>query len=223
VFLEITAPLGALGLVDADALPPRTSVAFERTASVSGPGPPPVVIAGADVPAAVAAIRESRAVDAGTVVGNTGDGVVYRFAWADTPPELLACVRRVDGVVLAATAVDDAWTVELRFPDGDATSRFYDGYDDSDHPITIRHSSGSVTTRRGPRDALTPKQRTALSRAMRAGYFEVPRRTTTAELAGELDISDTALSQRLRRALSTLLRVTADRSYAVGAAGARDD
>lgn len=52
---------------------------------------------------------------------------------------------------------------------------------------------------------LTPIQRTTLRRALTAGYFEVPRETTLRELADEFDVSEQAVSGRLRRGLRTLL------------------
>jgi predicted DNA binding protein len=47
---------------------------------------------------------------------------------------------------------------------------------------------------------LTPAQEEALETAYRMGYFEMPRAATTAGIAAELDISKSALLQRLQRA-----------------------
>lgn len=55
---------------------------------------------------------------------------------------------------------------------------------------------------------LSTRQREVLLHALEAGYFEVPRRTTLAELAAELEISDQALSALLRRGQTQLLRHT---------------
>lgn len=52
---------------------------------------------------------------------------------------------------------------------------------------------------------LQAEQREALQVALEAGYFDVPRNATLVELVEELDVSDSAVSRRLRRALSTLL------------------
>jgi len=65
-------------------------------------------------------------------------------------------------------------------------------------------------------------QRDALSRAVAAGYFEVPRRTTLVELADELDISDTAVSQRIRRGMANVLQDSALASKA-GTTTVRND
>ena len=45
---------------------------------------------------------------------------------------------------------------------------------------------------------LTEKQKEAIQRVSDAGYYEQPRETTLSEVASELDITQSALSQRLR-------------------------
>ncbi len=53
---------------------------------------------------------------------------------------------------------------------------------------------------------LTEKQRTAAVRAMAAGYYERPRETSLEELAEDLGISKSALSQRLSAVESKLAK-----------------
>lgn len=206
VLVELTVPLGALGLTRAHTLPERTRIEFERTASVCGCGSPSIWISGDRVEAAVAVVRESPLIEDCTLLGETGDGSVYQLTWDETLPGLIEHVRETDGAILSAIAVDDTWTVELRFPDRVTAAHFYSHYDDPDHPITIRSTSSSGTAQQARRDLLTAEQRDALGRAIDAGYFDVPRKTTLVELARELDVSDTAVSQRLRRGLSSILR-----------------
>ena len=57
---------------------------------------------------------------------------------------------------------------------------------------------------------LTDKQREAAARAVAAGYYETPRQATVGELAAELDISKSAMSQRLA-AVESKLAVSAFR------------
>jgi len=52
---------------------------------------------------------------------------------------------------------------------------------------------------------LTPGQAAALETAYEMGYFEVPKRVTSAEVATELDISKSAFLERLRRGQARLL------------------
>ncbi|MEF8776007.1 MAG: helix-turn-helix domain-containing protein [Haloarculaceae archaeon] len=48
-------------------------------------------------------------------------------------------------------------------------------------------------------DGLTAAQREALLRAVRGGYYSIPRETSTMDLAEELTIFDQAVTERLRR------------------------
>lgn len=53
----------------------------------------------------------------------------------------------------------------------------------------------------GPWFGLTRRQRTTLELAVERGYYDIPRRCTTIELADELGISDQAVTERLRRGI----------------------
>lgn len=209
MYLEITAPLGILGVTHST-LPERTRVEFERTASIPGPSSPWLLISGSGVESAVADIRNNRAIDEVLLVAETDDGCIYRLRGVEARSGFVEGVRDTAGIVLSAIAEDESWTFDIRFPNHNAASRFYTQYDDPDHPITIQKSSPSVPARsRG--EMLTNEQRDALARALEAGYFEVPRETTLIELADEIGISDSAVSQRLRRGLANLLRHEVDR------------
>ncbi|GAB7014154.1 helix-turn-helix domain-containing protein [Halolamina salina] len=55
---------------------------------------------------------------------------------------------------------------------------------------------------------LSTKQIEALGAALEAGYFETPRRTDLGTLAEQFDISEQALSERLRRGVAAVLEST---------------
>lgn len=57
--------------------------------------------------------------------------------------------------------------------------------------------------------ALTDRQRRTLALAYEKGYFDVPRGTSLTDLATTLSVSEQAVSERIRRGLETVLRVTA--------------
>jgi predicted DNA binding protein len=56
--------------------------------------------------------------------------------------------------------------------------------------------------------SLTDKQRQTLELALRSGYYERPREIDLTELAARLDISKSAVSQRLRAAEHKLIKQT---------------
>ena len=55
-------------------------------------------------------------------------------------------------------------------------------------------------------DVLTAKQRRTLELALEAGYYDRPREADLSYLADELDVSKSAVSQRLRTAETKLIR-----------------
>ncbi|ELZ27044.1 bacterio-opsin activator HTH domain-containing protein [Halogeometricum pallidum JCM 14848] len=59
-----------------------------------------------------------------------------------------------------------------------------------------------------PGDGLTDRQHEALRVAFELGYFEIPRRTSLQQIATELDISASSVSERLRRAQTKLIHET---------------
>jgi predicted DNA binding protein len=72
--------------------------------------------------------------------------------------------------------------------------------EENDH----RYELLSKTTTDDPEELLTARQREVLSAALRAGYLDVPRRCTLAELADRLDADKSTVSGVLRRAHARL-------------------
>jgi predicted DNA binding protein len=206
MILEITVPLDAIDLLGGQSLPDGTSLEIGRTVSIAGTGTTSLRVAGDGVEDVLAALRENPAVDEVLLVGDTAEVSTYHVRLADGPPELVERVWDAGGTVVSAAAEGDSWTLELRFPDQDAASGFYARYGGSDDRVGLQYSSPTATSRRESNGALTSEQREALDRAFETGYFEVPRRTSTADLAADLNISDTAVSQRLRRGVANILR-----------------
>ncbi|MFB6161431.1 MAG: helix-turn-helix domain-containing protein [Haloferacaceae archaeon] len=211
MLVDVTAPLGALGLDASPGLPARTTVEFERTVAAGGAAY--LRIDGTDVAAVVAALRGSPHVADVAPVDDPEIAGVYRLTWGDAPA-LFRAVTGVDGAVVAARAADGGWTFTLRFPSRDAASRFVERHD-GDPPVTVEqiHRTDRLRTR-----GLTAEQHVALRRAVDAGYFAVPRRATLSDLADDLGISDTAASQRLRRGLATVLPAVVDPNRGLGRA-----
>lgn len=65
--------------------------------------------------------------------------------------------------------------------------------------------------RRGGLDALTDRQREALSVAVERGYYELPRETTTAEIGDAMGIDRRTAEEHLRRAERAIVGIVFDR------------
>jgi predicted DNA binding protein len=92
----------------------------------------------------------------------------------------------------------------LRCPSGDAFVAVKEAWETRYGAFRTR---ALHTERDGRADRpLSEKQHDTLVLALERGYFEVPRRTTLGDLAEELGVSDTAVSQRIRRGCRGLVR-----------------
>jgi predicted DNA binding protein len=222
VFFEITAPIEVLGLAR-DSLPAGTRAEFERTVPMLDGARPTVVLSGSERRAAADAFRRAPTVDAFDHLGDVEGASVHRLTWDEAPPEFVSQVRETDCTVLSGDATGETWSFELRFPSEDAASRFYGEYDDPGNPVTLGHTSAFGLAREAERSALTSKQEATLFRALDVGYFDVPRRATLDTVAAELGVSDTAVSQRLRRGMANVLRTSPHLSRTVEPTAAADD
>lgn len=61
-----------------------------------------------------------------------------------------------------------------------------------------------------PLDALTDRQREVLDVAYSLGYYDVPRRSSTTDVAAELGVDDSTVSEHLQRAERNLLETILD-------------
>jgi len=55
-------------------------------------------------------------------------------------------------------------------------------------------------------ESIPPRQRRVLNEAIDAGYFDIPRNSTLEEIANELDVAKTTVSQRLRKSERDMMK-----------------
>lgn len=139
-------------------------------------------------------------------IATEGDRTLVRIEWTDDPDVLLDAIVEAGGTVLDGLASGDRWQLTLRFDDQDDLSTFYRTCTDAGVAVTVESIQNPGPSRSpdwGPQ--LTDAQREVLRVAYETGYFGVPRGTTTNDLAERLGVSDTAISQRIRRAMQRLV------------------
>jgi predicted DNA binding protein len=154
-----------------------------------------------------AALADSSLIERVTRVDESADETLFRVVWSDPVDGIVDALGRSDGVLLEVAGTDDVWSFRARFDDHGDVSAFYQWCVDAGVPITLEELHGR------PRDddattELTDAQREAFLAALDTGYYDVPRAITLQGLAERLGISDTALSQRLRRGTRTVLSST---------------
>ncbi len=158
--------------------------------------------------AIAAAIEDTDVARSVTVVDEVGDETLLRVEWGPDVDGLVASALAVDAAILEAVGTGDDWSFQLRFADYDALSEFYRRCVDHDVSIELEQVHNPVEPDGPARYGLTPDQRETLMTALETGYFAVPRETTLVELSEELGVSDSAVSQRLRRGLASLVSGT---------------
>lgn len=115
--------------------------------------------------------------------------------------------RKTEASRLSITTNIDGAVLKVRLPDREALTEYIH---------LLRENGFSVELLRvhpanddhGRKYDLSEKQTEALQEALQAGYFEVPRETDLETLSDRFDISQQALSERLRRGVSSTLAAT---------------
>lgn len=132
---------------------------------------------------------------------------LYSIEWDDERDAFIEAIRATDGHVLEGHCRDaETWQFELLFPDRDRLSAFHDRLLEVGTTFEVRSIGDPVRGESG--EALSEPQHEALLRAIEEGYYDIPRQVSASELADEFDISDQAMSERLRRAITGLGRTT---------------
>lgn len=186
--------------------------AFEHTSALEfrvdgglGYAPPLVEVWGPDRRTVESALEADPSLEVvATVGGNSRDQWwLFQIAFGRELRLFAQLISEANGVIATASASDRTWSLELLFEQRAAVSRAYELLDRYDFPVTVTRMAS--VDENGVRSTLTEAQYETVVAAYEHGYFDVPREVTLRELAGELDVSHQALSERLRRGQATLV------------------
>ncbi|TYL39515.1 bacterio-opsin activator [Natronococcus pandeyae] len=109
--------------------------------------------------------------------------------------------------VFKITSDKQGWIVRIYLPDRGALVTFRESCQEREISFRVRQLQESNSND----DAtyfLTEQQHEILLLAYYAGYYDIPRRVSQGDLADQLGISTSAVSQRLRRAVAELVSAT---------------
>lgn len=142
-------------------------------------------------------------------VVNTHDGeTLYALDWQIAEDTFFEGIVAMDAHLLEATGSPRTWAFELRLPSHETLSEFQAYCTEAAIPIDITRIYNPTKPEAGPWYGLTASQRETITRAVEAGYYSIPRGTSTQVLANEFGISDQAVTERLRRAIVSLVSNT---------------
>lgn len=202
-------PVEDFALGTALATRPGVRIRLERVVPIGSAVVPYLWVSNAEVGEVEAALRTESDIESVSVVDAVNGDILVRVEWRTGIAGLLPALVENGATILEAVGEGDTWTMQLRFDDHTELSAFYRQCVDRGISLDLEnvHNPGH---HEGPGlgSSLTDTQYETLVTAVENGYFEVPRRINLTELAIEMDVSDTAVSQRLRRGIASLLEET---------------
>lgn len=155
-------------------------------------------------------VRADPSVTDPKVLAEPADRRLYRFDLTGEAAEtdIMPLLMEVGGVHRELVATSDGWRNRTQFPDRQALERVFRFCRDRGIPFTF-HRIWEQTDRYGDGPTvLTDAQREVLLTAVDSGYLDIPRRSSLAELGARLGVSESAASERFRRATRNLVRQT---------------
>ncbi|MFB6094754.1 MAG: helix-turn-helix domain-containing protein [Halanaeroarchaeum sp.] len=207
VIVDISLPSTGFELGDILAVERGTRVALESVVPLGDRSVPFVRVFGGRE-SFEAAVRREAAVDDVRVVSEHGDETLYALAWDVERDPFFDGIRDAEGTILKGTGTESRWAFEVRFERHDQLTAFRDHCREAGLPVEFERLYNPTKPAAGPWYGLTAAQREALLRAVEEGYYAIPREITTKELARTFDVSDQAMTERLRRAIRNLVANT---------------
>lgn len=193
----------------ASALSATPSVELEVEREYGAQSAMPVVFCwarGKDLDAFETSLADDETVTDVNRLGDSTSRRLYRMRLTRAAPVVTYDIWVEQGAArLEMRYADGRWHARMRFPDRETVGAFRDFCSDHELDFELDSLYDTDPERGPPRDRLTTSQREMLHLAHERGYFEIPRETTLSELADELDISNQAASERLRRGCARLV------------------
>lgn len=138
----------------------------------------------------------------------TGERDLYRLKRSHTDQtNVIESYQRwvsLGGELLAGQTGDGYWEFEMRFPDRDSFTEYHEFLESHGVEFNLQRISDGERARESGK-TLTRSQREALTLANEYGFFAVPREATLSDVAGAFDISEQAVSERIRRGQARLI------------------
>lgn len=197
-------------LVLVPSLSAAPGMSIEREWSIADQRSDPVLFVwakGGDFEAFEAAIPDDPTIREFERIDDEGDRRLYRVVVDRsiiTNPDPID--RATDASRLSMETTAEGAVLEVRLPDREALRTYIELLRENGFSVDLlrAHSAGQEDERYG----LSAKQAEALREAHSAGYFRVPRECGLEELSDRLDVSEQAVSERIRRGLNAVLAET---------------
>lgn len=206
IVVDITIPAESfeLGRVFSDFQ--ELTVCLERIVPLRSEPLPLLWVSNGDSAAIKTALQEHSQTELVRIITTANDDELFEVRWQTEFNGLIQTMIETDARLLEAEGTAEEWEFQLRFATHEDLTAFNQTVTEQDIPLLLRQLHSSAESE--DRSSMSAKQRETIKQAYRHGYFNVPRDSTVSDLSDTMEISDSALSQRLRRGLSVLVRET---------------
>ncbi len=187
---------------------PDTVVEIERVVASGKLLTPYFWVATTDVEKFEAAVVDDPTITDLRQIDKFDNRTFYRAEWTDNLDALLYAYQDVGAAITEAVGEDGVWELRIQFESREELNDFRSFCEDHDIEYDLQRLYEASSVGKGAKYGLTQKQHEAAMTAWERGYFDSPRTVTLSEVAGDLNISTQALSDRLRRAQYHLLAET---------------
>ncbi|WP_424004646.1 helix-turn-helix domain-containing protein [Haloarcula salina] len=190
---------------------PGTKAEWEQTYERAGEPPQMTVwITTGDFEAFEAALSNDTGVTNPTVLADVGDRRLYRVELTDLgrATNLVPEILDAGGVFERAIGSSEGWRCRVQLPDRGGLADIAEFCRDNGLDFTFERLYSRADSEVQSDVTLTAEQRETLLAAVETGYLEIPRESSLAELGDRLGVSETATSERFRRAVKNLTEQT---------------
>lgn len=133
------------------------------------------------------------------------NAVLYRTEWVADVETVAYTMTQTGATLLNAIGKDDRWQLQFRFDDHEGSSAFQEYLNEAGLLAHLKRLYEVTQPRTDGQPGLTDLQHATLVTALNAGYYKTPRDVSMSELAGEMGITQQALSKRLRAGHRTVI------------------
>lgn len=167
-----------------------------------------ISVCGAEFDTFEQALQQDHTIADPVLVEMYDDRRVYRLEPVSSVELIAPQCSELDARILDVESSDNGWTVRMQIPTRKALVSFREYCLENDVTFRVNQLGNAANREEMDVVGLTEKQKQLLRMAFECGYYEIPRRISQNELARELDISTSAISQRLRRDTEQLIGST---------------
>jgi predicted DNA binding protein len=152
-----------------------------------------------------AALAEDHTVASFTDIVETGGRRTYRIEYTDEALLLSPTVTDIGGLVLDTESHENGWMLRLELADHESLYRLHEYASEADIRLDVLDIQQTTESDGEAGFGLTESQTEALVAAYVNGFYDEPRDISLDGLASMLDISQSAVSGRLRRGSARLI------------------